>query len=97
MATDSLEEFSSFVNQQMLSIEDLNAHLSKASALMEVALRHDFSDFSKKTIHNYLWALHDVIRCAYKCSAHSLKDVFVACGTVNAAMASQSNSQETNA
>jgi hypothetical protein len=83
MATDSLNEFSSFVNQQMLSVEDTNEHLSKASALMEVALRYDFSEFSEKTIHNYLWALSDVIQHAYSCSARSLNDVFEANRTVN--------------
>jgi len=90
MATDSLNEFSSFVNQQMVLIEDLYEHLSKASALMQLALHYDFSEFPPEIIHNYLWALGDIIQNAYTCSVHSLNATFAACRAVNVATASKS-------
>jgi len=78
----------------MLSVEDLNEHLSKASALMQIALHYDFSELPAKTIHDYLWALSDNIQNAYTSSTDLLQTVFAACKTVNIVLASQSNSKE---
>ena len=96
MGTNSLNEFSSFVNQQMSSIENLDEHLTKACALLEVALQHDFSEFSEETIRNYLWALNDIIVGAYRCCKQCLTEVFAANKLVNTAAASHISLGETN-
>lgn len=89
MTPDNLNEFSLFINQQMLSSESINEHLSKASALMQIFLHYDFSEFSQKTIHDYLWTLSDMIENAYTHNIKSLNDIFAAYKVVNCATSSQ--------
>lgn len=72
MANDSLNHFSSFVNQQMGSIETINDHLCKANSLIQVALHGSFLHYPKALIHNYLLVLSDLLENAIDCSKESL-------------------------
>ncbi|MFT3742077.1 MAG: hypothetical protein QM752_05320 [Gammaproteobacteria bacterium] len=74
MANDSLNHFPSFVNQQMGSIEDIHEQLSKANAMMQVALHGSFLHHSKALIHNYLLIISDLLDNACQQSRQSLLD-----------------------
>ncbi|MFT3742407.1 MAG: hypothetical protein QM752_07095 [Gammaproteobacteria bacterium] len=72
MATDSLNHFSSLVNQQMGSIETIHDQLSKANALLQIALHGSFLHYPKSLIHNYLLTISDLLDSAYQQSQQSL-------------------------
>lgn len=72
MADHSLN-FSSFVNQQIELQETIRSYLAKAQALIQVAIDSDsFGTFSHKIIHNYLWALSEVVDIACERNENSL-------------------------
>jgi hypothetical protein len=41
--------------------EKIREYLAKAKALTTVALSEDFFEFHHYLLHDYLWALHDLI------------------------------------
>ena len=76
MATDSLNHFSSFVNQQIDSLETINDQLAKANALIQVALHDGFSEYPAWILHNYLLLLCEIIGYAYDGSTTTLDAAF---------------------
>lgn len=60
----NLNDLLELIDQQKDAGEDVSACLTKAEALINVTLGCDFSDFPEKTIHDYLWALSDIIEKA---------------------------------
>jgi len=65
MATNSLTDLISFINLQISTQETQREHLSKAKALISVALGEDFVNFEKSVIYDYLWVLNDLIAAAH--------------------------------
>lgn len=70
MANLSLNEFTS--KQQLEYHEMQRNYLSQAEAMIQVALSREFLEFSEHIVHDYLWALSDVIKNARKFNEHSL-------------------------
>lgn len=66
MGIHSLNEFSTFVNQQLDQIELTNEHLAKAIALIKIAAHPNLEDCSEQTIQNFLWVLGEHIRVLSK-------------------------------
>ena len=69
MATHSVKQITSLINNQIDSHEKIQACLHKAEALAQVALSGNFLDFRQSTINEYLGALHDIIaesRCFHQ-------------------------------
>jgi hypothetical protein len=72
MAHDSLN-LSSFVNQQIELQENIRSYLAKAQALLQVAINSDYlEDSTHKVIHNYLWALSDMVDVACEANENAL-------------------------
>lgn len=61
MAENSLTDFVSLINQQVISQEELLGYLSSAQALTYVALGEDFLNFDKFIINDYLFILNKII------------------------------------
>lgn len=61
MADNRINEFSSLINQQIKSLEIFNEYISKAEAILHLALQEDFLDNPKSVIHDCLWLLSDLV------------------------------------
>lgn len=62
MAIDMLTQLSSLINHQVDSHETLGTYLSKADALLQVALENDGFLVCPTTIpYYYLWVLSDIV------------------------------------
>ncbi len=70
MAQNSLTDLMALINNQICSQETLVECLSKAQALIYVAIGNEFLDHEPCTIHDYLWALSDFIEQARSLSEH---------------------------
>ncbi len=79
MAINSLNHFSSFVNQQIDSLEAINDHLAKANALIQVALCDSFLEHPAQIVHDYLLLLCEIIEYAYNGSTTTLDAAFHIC------------------
>lgn len=66
MAHSSINEFRLPVNEEMQLHDGINEYLSKAIALSQVALHDDFLNYSDKIVHDYLWALSEMLEKAYE-------------------------------
>jgi hypothetical protein len=76
MAANSLNHFSSFVNQQINSLEAVNDNLAKANALIEVALLEGFLGYPESIIRDYLLMLCEIIGYAYNGTTTTLDAAF---------------------
>jgi len=76
MATDSLKYFSSFVNQQIDSLEIINDNLAKTNALIQVALQDGFIEYPAEIIRDYLHLLCEIVVYAFDRSKISLDAAF---------------------
>lgn len=76
MAECSVSQLSSLINQQIDIQENLAEYLYKAEAIANVALSNDFHDYSPSIIHDYIWALCDLINQAKSLSEKSLDELF---------------------
>ena len=72
MAETSVSDFMSLINQQVNSREELNICLSKAEALISVALSSDLTELPEVIIHEYLWTLSDLIEQAVKLNGNEI-------------------------
>ncbi len=72
MAEHSITQLLSLINRQLDSQETLNTYLSKAEALMQVAMSDDFLSYPRAATYYYLWAVSDIIEQAQKLNEESL-------------------------
>ncbi|HVV69585.1 MAG TPA: hypothetical protein VHE99_11250 [Gammaproteobacteria bacterium] len=75
MAIDSLNHFSSFVNQQINSLETINDNLAKANALVQVALQEGFIEYPAEIIRDYLYLLGEIVEYAFDRSTTALETI----------------------
>lgn len=74
--TDKNEiDYISIMKDEISSREILTDHLSKAKAMIHVALSGDFLNFKKLLINDYLWALSDIIERASSMNEDSLNNL----------------------
>ena len=59
MASTSVSDFVSLINQQLNSREELNTYLSKVKALINVIIDSNLLDLPETTLYEYLCALSD--------------------------------------
>jgi hypothetical protein len=69
---DTFNEISAVISRQINTQENLTEQLGKANALIQGALQVDFLDLPKSELHNYLWALADLIAEANQMSEQVL-------------------------
>ena len=72
MAEHSITQLLSLINRQLDSQETLNTYLSKAEAVMQVAMSDDFLSYPRATTYYYLWAVSDIVEQAKKLNEESL-------------------------
>lgn len=72
MALNSVYDFLLLINQQIQNREQLRVFLSKAEALVVVAMRGDFLDNPSVIVYQYLWVLNELIEQASKLNEDSL-------------------------
>lgn len=76
MAKPSVTQFSSFINQQIQSQEQIEECLGKLEALIAVAVMTDgFYDLPKVVLHTYFSIAGDLIEVAMKANQASLGDL----------------------
>lgn len=64
MRQNSLTEYLSFINHQVICQEELlECHL-KVNAMLKVLLESNLTNYSHSTIHHYLWGISDIINQA---------------------------------
>jgi hypothetical protein len=68
-------DWTSLIKDEINSREVLIEHLSKAKAMIHVALNGDFLNFEKLLINDYLWALSDLIERASRVNEQSLNSL----------------------
>ena len=61
MNQNSLTEYLSFINHQIISQEELLEYHLKASSMLKVLLESNLPSYSYSTIHHYLWGINDII------------------------------------
>lgn len=73
MATISLSDFQSFINQQIKLQEKMAEYLCKIEAQIEVFLQsEDFHCLKESTLHNYFWGVAGILTHAIKTNQASL-------------------------
>lgn len=77
MTPHSLSDYASFINTHIDHQEALAECLTKAEALIYVALRDDFLDSPETLISHYLWTLSDLIDQAKGINEKELKFSFI--------------------
>ena len=73
MAANNLPDLKQIINQQLESRERLREYLSKATALMHVALENDFLRHPELVAYFYLWTLSDLLEQARDLNEQDLK------------------------
>ena len=68
-----LPDLKQIINQQMKSRECLREYLSKATALMHVALENDLLRYLELVAYFYLWMLSDLLDQARELNEQDLK------------------------
>lgn len=66
MADLRVTHLNALINRQSASQEALSECLTKAEAMMQVAVNTDFLELSESVTYNYLWVLSDLITKAKK-------------------------------
>ncbi len=61
MASYSVDQFASLINRQIKLQTEIQDYLVKINAIATVTTGDDFLDWDQSTIHDYLWALSDMI------------------------------------
>jgi len=61
MAIDSLTHHAGVINLADTFHSELSTQLTKAAALAEIAITEGFLQAKPSVMHDYLWALHDII------------------------------------
>jgi hypothetical protein len=72
MAGYSVPQLLSIINRQVGSQETLSEYLSKAEALVYVAMNDEFFNYPELIIHNYLWTLNDILEKAKQVNEEAL-------------------------
>lgn len=76
MAINSVYDFSELINQQIENREQASTILSRAEALLVVAINNEFLTNSTLIVYEYLWILNDLIEQALKLNDGSLDTLF---------------------
>ena len=72
MAANSVYDFLALINQQVDNREQISASLSKAEALIVVAIQGEVVENLAVIVYEYLWVLNDLIEQALKLNEDSL-------------------------
>lgn len=60
----NISDFKSFLNETVVELQLIFEHHGKADSILEVALTGDFAQKPALIIHNFLWALSDIVNQA---------------------------------